>query len=171
MHIVESRWRLFRHIRNLRRDIDIPVNKAMQSYFNQMTCTYRGRPTTALPVIINKVLSQAYPHMKLKTSNDLQTMRLLAQDRNKWRTLTRRITEFAEATDSDEPEANSGCQKTVNKTFLAEDRTSLDLEKFCAHTPSIGLYILDRSGGSRILLQSECVAEMLLLLHCGIVKL
>ncbi|GFS24877.1 retrovirus-related Pol polyprotein LINE-1 [Elysia marginata] len=32
----------------------------------------------------------------------------LAQDRNEWRTFTRRITEFAEATDSDEPEANSG---------------------------------------------------------------
>ena len=106
IHIIESRWRLFGHI--LRRDIDIPANKAMQSYFNQMASRYRGRPTTTLPVIINKELTQAYPHMKLKTSNDLQTMRLLAQDRNKWRTFTRRITEFAEATDSDEPEANSG---------------------------------------------------------------
>ncbi|GFR72557.1 hypothetical protein ElyMa_003845100 [Elysia marginata] len=106
MHIVESHWRFFGHI--LRRDIDIPANKAMQTYFNQMACRYRGRPTNLLPVIINQQLSQAYPNMKLKTSNDLQTMRLLAQDRNNWRTFTRRITEFAEATDSDEPEASSG---------------------------------------------------------------
>ncbi|GFR58056.1 hypothetical protein ElyMa_003471900 [Elysia marginata] len=48
------------------------------------------------------------PHMKLKTANDLQTMRLLAEEWNKWRTFTRRITEFAEATESDEPEASSG---------------------------------------------------------------
>ncbi|GFS25111.1 hypothetical protein ElyMa_007019200 [Elysia marginata] len=62
---------------------------------------------TTVPVIINKELSQAYPHMTLKTSNDLQTMRLLADDRNEQRTFTRRITEFAEATDSDEPETNN----------------------------------------------------------------
>ncbi|GFR84827.1 hypothetical protein ElyMa_006012100 [Elysia marginata] len=55
-----------------------------------------------------KELSQAYPHVKLKTSNDLQFMRLLAQDRNKLKTLPRTITEFAEAIDSDEPEASSG---------------------------------------------------------------
>ncbi|GFS06584.1 hypothetical protein ElyMa_002968300 [Elysia marginata] len=90
MHIVESRWRLFGHI--LRRDKDIQANKAMQAYFNQMACRYRGRPTATLPVIINRELSQAYPHhKKLKTLNYLQTMRLLAQDRNKWRTFTRRI--------------------------------------------------------------------------------
>ncbi|GFS05294.1 hypothetical protein ElyMa_004678100 [Elysia marginata] len=104
MHIVESRWRLFGHI--LRRDKDFPVNKAMQAYFNQMACRYRGKPTTTLPVLTNKEISQAYSHMKLKTSNDLQTMRLLAQDQNKRKTFTRRTTEFAEATDSDEPEAN-----------------------------------------------------------------
>ena len=105
-HIVESRWRLFGHI--LRRDRDIPANKAMQAYFHQMTCRHRGRPTTTLPVIINKELSKTFPHMKLKTSDDLQTIRLLAQDRNKWITFARRITKFAEATDSDEPDANSG---------------------------------------------------------------
>ncbi|GFS17430.1 hypothetical protein ElyMa_003238400 [Elysia marginata] len=97
MHIVESRWRLFGHI--LMTDIDIPANKAMQAYFNQMACSSRRRPTTTLPVIIIKELSQAYPHMKLKTLYDLETMRLLAQDRNKWRMLTRRIAEFSEATD------------------------------------------------------------------------
>ncbi|GFR98469.1 hypothetical protein ElyMa_006350600 [Elysia marginata] len=73
MHIVESHWRFFSHI--LRRYIDIPANKAMQAYFEQMACRYRGRPTTTLPVIINKELSQAYTDMKLTTSNDLQTMR------------------------------------------------------------------------------------------------
>ncbi|GFS18771.1 hypothetical protein ElyMa_003271100 [Elysia marginata] len=90
MHIVESRWRLFGHI--LRRDIDILANKAMQAYFNQLSSRYRGRLTNTVtqPVIINKELSQACPHMKLKTSNDLQTMRLLAQDRNEWRTFTQK---------------------------------------------------------------------------------
>ncbi|GFR75449.1 hypothetical protein ElyMa_003920000 [Elysia marginata] len=79
----------------------------MQAYFNQIACGYLGRPTTTLPVITNKELSPAYLYMRLKTSNDLQTMKLLAQDQNKWRTLTRRFTEFPEDIDSDEPEASN----------------------------------------------------------------
>ncbi|GFO33112.1 hypothetical protein PoB_005961700 [Plakobranchus ocellatus] len=62
--------------------------------------------------------------------------------------------------------------KTVSKTFLTEATTLnfLGPEKFCAYTPSIELNILDRRGGPRIRLQSEYVAEMLLLLHCNTLR-
>ena len=53
-HILESRWRLFGHI--LRRNKEIPANKAMELYFHRTEKRFRGRPT--LPVIINKDLSQ-----------------------------------------------------------------------------------------------------------------
>ena len=104
-HIIESRWRLFGHI--LRRDIEIPANKAMQAYFELLTNRFRGRPLTTLPVTLNKELSQAFPHMKLKTAEDLKDLRSLAQDRDHWRVFTRRITEFAQASNSDEFDAKS----------------------------------------------------------------
>ena len=103
--IVESRWRLFGHI--LRRDNDIPANKAMQAYFNALTTKFRGRPSTTLPIILNKELSQAFPQMKLKTTKDLQNLQSLAQDRGNWKSLTGRITEFAQASSSDEFDAES----------------------------------------------------------------
>ncbi|GFR73790.1 very-long-chain enoyl-CoA reductase [Elysia marginata] len=81
-------------------DIEVPFTCNVDNEISRKT-------TTTLPVIINKELSQANPHMKLKTSNDLHTIRLLAQHQNERRTFTRRITEFAEATDSDKAEANS----------------------------------------------------------------
>ncbi|GFR88115.1 hypothetical protein ElyMa_004243400 [Elysia marginata] len=99
VQIVESRWRLFGHI--LRRDNDIPTNRAMQAYFNTLTTKFRGRPSTTLPIILNKELSQAFPQMKLKTTKDLQNLQSLAQDRGNWKSLTGRITEFARASSSD----------------------------------------------------------------------
>ena len=54
INIVESRWRLFGHI--LRRDIDIPANKAMKAFFVPKGDKFRGRLTTTLPTVINKDL-------------------------------------------------------------------------------------------------------------------
>ncbi|GFR62157.1 hypothetical protein ElyMa_005448000 [Elysia marginata] len=99
VQIVESRGRLFGHI--LRRDNDIPANRVMQAYFKTLTTKFRGRPSTTLPIILNKELSQAFPQMKLKTTKDLQNLQSLAQDRGNWTSLTGRITEFARASSFD----------------------------------------------------------------------
>ena len=69
-HILESRWRLFGHI--LCRNEEIPANKAMQLYFHRTEKRFRGRPTTTLPVIINKDLSQIQDNLSLKSTDDLK---------------------------------------------------------------------------------------------------
>ncbi|GFR72749.1 hypothetical protein ElyMa_002121000 [Elysia marginata] len=58
-------------------------------------------------------------------------MILLAQDRNKWRTFTRRITEFAEATDSDKPESG---QVSLDTSLALKTRDPLcTVTRFCHH--------------------------------------
>ena len=52
IYILENRWRLFGHI--LRRNIEIPANKSMNSYFATHGKKFRGRPLTTLPVVLNK---------------------------------------------------------------------------------------------------------------------
>ena len=69
-HILESRWSLFGYI--LRRNEEIPANKAMQLYFHRTEKRFRGRPTTTLPVIINKDLSQIQDNISLKSTDDLK---------------------------------------------------------------------------------------------------
>ena len=56
IYILENRWRLFGHI--LRRNIEIPANKSMNSYFATHGKKFRGRPLTTLPVVLNKDLSR-----------------------------------------------------------------------------------------------------------------
>ena len=104
-HILESRWRLFGHI--LRRNEEIPANKAMQLYVHRTEKRFRGRPTTTLPVIINKDLSQIQDNLSLKSTDDLKYLRSLAQDRDQWRSLTKQIVEIAEASRSDDQDAKS----------------------------------------------------------------
>ena len=50
IYILENRWRLFGHI--LRRNIEIPANKSMNSYFATHGKKFRGRPLTTLPVVL-----------------------------------------------------------------------------------------------------------------------
>ena len=104
-HILESRWRLFGHI--LRRNEEIPANKAMELYLHRTEKRFRGRPTTTLPVIINKDLSQIQDNLSLKSTDDLKYLRSLAQDRDQWKTLTKQIVEIAEASRSDDQDAKS----------------------------------------------------------------
>ncbi|GFS17828.1 hypothetical protein ElyMa_001506000 [Elysia marginata] len=80
----------------------------MQANFNQIACRYRGIPTTILPVsvIINKEFSQAYPHnetQNFKRSTNHETIGTIPEQVENF---TWRITDFAEGTDSDEPEAS-----------------------------------------------------------------
>ena len=55
LQILSARWSLFGHI--LRRDKDIPANKATRAYFIPNGNKLRGRPKTTLPIVLNRDLS------------------------------------------------------------------------------------------------------------------
>ncbi|GFN89006.1 hypothetical protein PoB_001551200 [Plakobranchus ocellatus] len=55
MQVLEARWRLFGHV--LRRDRNIPANKAMLFYFSDNKRA-RGRPLTTLPITLNNGLKK-----------------------------------------------------------------------------------------------------------------
>ncbi|GFR83921.1 hypothetical protein ElyMa_004137000 [Elysia marginata] len=99
--MLESRWRLFGHI--LRRNIEIPANKSMEAYFVRKDVKFLGRPITALPNILNKDLSRLpTSELRLKTNEDLDHLRSIAQDRQQWKGLTTKIREVAEASRSED---------------------------------------------------------------------
>ena len=104
IQILESRWQLFGHI--LRRDEHIPANKAMIAFFTPSGQTkYKGRPPTTIYTKLNQDLKKLESGKELKTMKDLEALRSLAEDREAWKELTRRIREAAEASHSDEWEA------------------------------------------------------------------
>ena len=110
-----ARWRLFGHI--LRRNSNIPANVAMQFYFKDQSSGFRGRPRTTLPVVLNKDLMKfqnhikkkreyrSYRNLRLEKSEDLERIRLIAQDRDKWKKLIMIIEEAGEASMSEDTEA------------------------------------------------------------------
>ncbi|KAK3713292.1 hypothetical protein RRG08_043873 [Elysia crispata] len=101
IYILENRWRLFGHI--LRRNIEIPANKSMNSYFATHGKKFRGRPLTTLPVVLNKDLSRLQENtLQLTTREDLEHLRCIAQSRQQWRELSTRIRKAAEAPPSDD---------------------------------------------------------------------
>ncbi|GFO40159.1 hypothetical protein PoB_006666400 [Plakobranchus ocellatus] len=72
MQVLEARWRLFGQV--LRRDRNIPANKAMLFYFSDNKRA-RGRPLKTLPITLN----------------------------NEWNALVAEIRKTAEAARSDDP--------------------------------------------------------------------
>ncbi|GFR75917.1 hypothetical protein ElyMa_005787300 [Elysia marginata] len=103
LHILESRWRLFGHI--LRRDIEIPANKSMEAYFVRKGGKFLGRPITTLPNVLNnnKDLSRLPTgELRLKTNEDLDHLRSIAQVRQQWKGLTKKTREAAEASRSED---------------------------------------------------------------------
>ena len=68
LQILKARWNLFGHI--LRRDSDIPVNRATRAYFIQYGHKIRGRPTTTLPIVLNRDLG-LIDHFRLHSTDDL----------------------------------------------------------------------------------------------------
>ena len=101
IYILENRWRLFGHI--LRRNIEIPANKSMNSYFATHGKKFRGRPLTTLPVVLNKDLSRLQENtLQLTTREDLEHLRCIAQSRQQWRELSTGIRKAAEAPPSDD---------------------------------------------------------------------
>lgn len=98
--IVKQRWNLFGHI--LRRDSDIPGQTAMTEYFQNNGPKYRGRTPTSLPTALNEDLRNLTkiikpntpnpPHQlptKLTDTKDLEKLKIIAQDRDQWRLVTK----------------------------------------------------------------------------------
>ncbi|GFO13389.1 hypothetical protein PoB_003989400 [Plakobranchus ocellatus] len=97
----QARWRLFGHV--LRRDRNIPANKAMLFYFSDNKRA-RGRPQTILPITLNNDLKKLVTtKLEFTTQTDLDTLRLIAEDRPKWNALVAEIRKTAEAARSDDP--------------------------------------------------------------------
>ena len=94
LQILKARWNLFGHI--LRRDSDIPANRATRAYFIQYGHKLRGRPTTTLPIVLNRDLG-LIDHFRLHSTDDLVKITELAKDRKQWRELSARIEKAAEA--------------------------------------------------------------------------
>ena len=94
LQILEARWRLLGHI--LRRDSEIPANKAINFYFSKSEGEkYRGRPITTLPVTLHKDLTRVQG--QLKTIKDLEKLKTKAADRKQWKNFCTYIREAAEA--------------------------------------------------------------------------
>ena len=99
--LLESRWRLFGH-----NNSEVPANKSMKSYFISQGSKFRGRPLTTLPVNVNKDLTRVSDDdLQLTSLKDLEHLRSVAQNRQTWRKLTTRIREAAEASPSDDRDA------------------------------------------------------------------
>ena len=79
LQILSARWSLFGHI--LRRDKNIPANKATRAYFIPNGVKLRGRPKTTLPVVINRDLALIEHPIRLQSSKDLADITDIAQDR------------------------------------------------------------------------------------------
>ena len=117
--LLENRWRLFWHI--LRRNSEIPANKSMKSYFISHGSKFRGRPLTTLPVVLNKDLKRVSDDkLQLTSLKDLEHLRSVAQNRQTWRKLTTTIREAAEASPSDDWDAEGP------KSSMSNDREQFE---------------------------------------------
>ena len=88
----------------------------MKFYFRDQGSRYRGRPRTTLPVVLNKDLVKFQGHIKkkrkyrshrnlrLEKTEHLENIRLIAQDREKWKNLIGIIEEAGEASMSKDTE-------------------------------------------------------------------
>ncbi|GFO34913.1 hypothetical protein PoB_006141800 [Plakobranchus ocellatus] len=78
-------------------------NKAMLFYFPDNKRA-RGRSQTTLPITLNNDLKKLVAtKLELTTQTDLDTLRLIAEDRPKWNALVAEIRKTAEAARSDNP--------------------------------------------------------------------
>ena len=66
LQILSARWSLFGHI--VRRDKDIPANKATRAYFIPNGNKLRGRPKTTFPIVLNRDLSLIQDPIRLHSS-------------------------------------------------------------------------------------------------------
>ena len=85
-HLQRARMRLFGHI--LRLSKETPAQKAMDMYFSPGR-RRRGRPVTCLVTALRHDLSQV--NECLRNVQDLERMRELALDRDRWRDLVQAV--------------------------------------------------------------------------------
>ena len=122
----ENRWRLFGHI--LRRDREIPANKAMEGFFVSQADKFRGRPITTLPVVLNKDLSSLESCTYcLKTFKHIENLKKIAEQRDQWRILCTRIQKAAEALQSDDYDAERRKVKSSLSSLSLPSSLSLSL--------------------------------------------
>ena len=106
LQITRNRWKLFGHI--LRLDDNTPAKKAMMHYFQPSESPkFQGQPRTTLPIKLSKDIKLTvktdpsfileYNIRELKINNDLNTLKEIAENRNKWLELSDRIYKAAEA--------------------------------------------------------------------------
>ena len=98
LDVLDNRWRLFGHV--LRRDSEIPANKSMTAYFVKCGNSYKGRPPTTLPIVLHQDFQNLGNPLTLKTTEDLEKFKELAQDRERWKNLQHMIVKTAEASQS-----------------------------------------------------------------------
>ena len=93
--MIEARWRLFGHV--LRMPKNVPAQMAIDQYFQPSNDipSWRGRPRTTLPVVLNADLQSTGYHLRNKA--DLEHLRQLAMNRPEWSQLTKKIVEAAQA--------------------------------------------------------------------------
>ena len=83
--------------------IYISTDRSMEVYFVSKGDNSRGRPITAPPTVIKKDLCQIPSgELKLKTKNDLDHLRSIAEDRKQWRRLSANIQEATEVSKSEQ---------------------------------------------------------------------
>ena len=102
---LQNKWKLFGHV--LRSHPETPAQKAMNYYFEKSgSKKFRGRPVVSLPVSLHgdiiklkkhKKFKNKYSITQLKSTNDLESLRLLAQERQTWTTLVKDIYVAAKA--------------------------------------------------------------------------
>ena len=101
LQILEARWRLLGHV--LRRNPEIPANKAMIFYFTEKTTKTKGRPITTLPVTLNNDLRRLQDTtLQLTSLAELEKLRDIAEKREEWFAFSREIRRTAEAAKSDD---------------------------------------------------------------------
>lgn len=83
----EKRWTLFGHVLRLPRDV--PAFVAMQAYFRATTLFHRrrGRPRTCLASVLSQDILDSFDkhHCLLQSLDDLERLRLKAQNRQVWK--------------------------------------------------------------------------------------
>ena len=78
LYVLENKGRLFGHL--LRRDREIPANKAMEGFFVPQGDKFRGTPITTLPVVFNNDLSRLESITYcLKTFKDIENLKKIAE--------------------------------------------------------------------------------------------
>ena len=106
LEILAGRWRLLGHV--LRLNVEIPAHMAILNYLKKSNKQkFQGRPRVTLPLTLNEDITKTaninedfaikYDIRSFKSLEDYKKLRLLAGDREKWKSLSKLIYETAEA--------------------------------------------------------------------------